>query len=361
VTTVQPVAAATVRALLAGFRAAGLDEARLAADAGLELAALDVPEAELAAERFPALWKAAFRQAPREELPTEVGLGIPFGAFGALDYLAGSSPTVEAAFRSLQAHFRQVADLRLEVETVRGGGDVRLEVPRPFEGRVISDEMTIAILVGRFRGDAAGDFRPAEVRLTRPAPRRPTRHAALLGCPVAFGCSVAGLSVPPGAWSAPMRRADAALQRTLRDLARRLDLGAGGDGLEVAVRARLRALLPEGRADVATLCRTLGMSERTLHRRLRAEGRSYREVLDAFREAEAERWLASGDVPLSEVAARLGFADQSAWNRAFRRWKGMAPSEWRRTRSAPGGPAPRRRSAGRSRARPRRRPRARRP
>jgi AraC-like DNA-binding protein len=44
-------------------------------------------------------------------------------------------------------------------------------------------------------------------------------------------------------------------------------------------------LLPEGRADVATLARTLGMSERTLHRRLRAEGRSYREILDAFREA----------------------------------------------------------------------------
>ncbi len=358
----RDVAAATVRALLAGFRAAGLDGDALLAAVGIAPAALEPADATLPADRFPALWQAAFRQAPREELPTEVGLGIPFGAFGALDYLAGSSPTVEAAFRSLQSFFRQVADLRLEVETVRGGGgDVRLEVPHPFPGREISDEMTIAILVGRFRGDAAGDFRPAEIRLTRPAPRRPTRHAALLGAPVRFGCSTAGLSVPAGAWGAPMRRADPALQRTLRELARRLDLGAGGDGLEVAVRARLRTLLPEGRADVATLSRTLGMSERTLHRRLRAEGRSYREILDAFRAAEAERWLAAGAVPLSEVAARLGFADQSAWNRAFRRWKGMAPSEWRQARSAPAAPAPRRRSGAASRGRPRRRPRAPRP
>ena len=109
----QDVAAATVRALLAGFRAAGLDGDALLAAAGIAPAALEPADATLPADRFPALWQAAFRQAPREELPTEVGLGIPFGAFGALDYLAGSSPTVEAAFHSLRGHFRQVAHVTL--------------------------------------------------------------------------------------------------------------------------------------------------------------------------------------------------------------------------------------------------------
>jgi hypothetical protein len=70
-------------------------------------------------------------------------------------------------------------------------------------------------------------------------------------------------------------------------------------------------------------------------------GKTYRDVLDAFREAEAERLLAAGKAQLSDVAFRLGFSDQTAWNRAFRRWKGLSPTEWRQARSDPGGSSPR--------------------
>jgi len=334
--------AATARALLAGFGALGLDAEAIRAAAGIETAALEPADGMLPGQAFPRLWEEAFRRAPREELPTEVGLAIPFGAFGALDYLAGSSPTVEAAFHSLQSHFRQVAHLALEITRTPGGADVRLVVPAPFPGQQLSDEMTMAIFVGRFRGDARGPFQPSAIRLTRPPPARATRHAQLLGAPVAFGCSAAGMELPLAAWTAPMSRADPALQATLRQLAGRLELGSGGDDLELALRARLRTLLPDGKANAATLARTLGLSERTLHRRLRELGKTYRTVIDGFREAEAERLLSAGSATLSDVAFRLGFSDQTAWNRAFRRWKGMAPTEWLQGRSGPAGASPRR-------------------
>ena len=331
----QVLPVATARALLAGFAAAGLDADRVRRGAGLGEADLAAPDGVLSGETFPRLWQEAFRQAPREELPTEVGLAMPFGAFGALDYLAGSSPTVEAAFHSLRSHFRQVAHLALEIGGDAAGADVRIVNPEPFPGQEISDELTIAILVGRFRVDAATPFRPGAVRLTRPPPKTPTRHAALLGAPVTFACSAAGLEIPMAAWRAPLRRADPALQETLRQLARRLDLGGEADDLEVALRARLRTMLPEGKADAASVARTLGLSERTMNRRLREIGKSWRGVLDGFREAEAERLLASGRAGLADVAFRLGFSDQTAWNRAFRRWKGMSPTEWLQGRSAP--------------------------
>ncbi len=336
----QSVSAATVRALLAGFEAVGLDGASLRRATGATEAALSDPTGVLPAAVFPALWQEAIRQARREELPTEVGLAIPFGAFGALDYLAGSSPTVEAAFHSLRGHFRQVAQLSLEIGGDAGAADVRIVNAETFPGQQVSDEMTVAILVGRFRGDAA-TFRASSVRLTRPAPSRPTRHEALLGCPVTFGCSVAGLEIPAASWKAPMRRADPALQETLRLLASRLDLGPDGGDLETAIRARLRTLLPDGKADAASVARTLGLSERTMSRRLRETGKTWRSVLDGFREAEAERLLSSGRAGLSDVAFRLGFSDQTAWNRAFRRWKGMSPTEWLEARSGPPAPAPR--------------------
>jgi AraC-like DNA-binding protein len=338
----QVLPAASARAMLAGFAALGLDAGGVRRAAGIGEAELAAPDGILPGEAFARLWQEAYRQAPREELPTEVGLAIPFGAFGALDYLAGSSPTVEAAFHSLRSHFRQVARIGLEIERSAASADVRLVNPERFPGMEISDEMTLAIIIGRFRGDAGAPFRPSSVRLTRPIPRVPTRHAALLGAPMTYNCSVSGMEIPLAAWTAPMRRADPALQETLRQLASRLELGAAGDDLELALRARLRTLLPEGKADARSIARTLGLSERTLSRRLQETGKTYREVLDSFREAEAERLLASGRAGLSDVAFRLGFSDQTAWNRAFKRWKGMSPTEWLHSRPGPGGVSPRR-------------------
>jgi AraC-like DNA-binding protein len=335
----QAFPAATARALLAGFEIIGLDPRALRSAAGIDDVELAAPEGQIPGEAFGRLWQEAFRQAPREELPTEAGLAIPFGAFGALDYLAGSSPTVEAAFHSLQAHFRQVASLVLEIGVDRKNADVRIVNPVTFEGQALSDEMTVAIFVGRFRGDAVTGFHASAIRLTRPPPRAPSRHAALLGAPVTFGCASAGLEIPLASWKAPMRRADPALQATLRQLAGRLDLGAQDDDLVVALRARLRTLLPAGQADAATAARTMGLSERTLARRLQERGTTWRGLLDDFREAEAERLLASVRMPLSDVASRLGFSDQTAWNRAFRRWKGTSPTEWRQARTGPGPPS----------------------
>jgi AraC-like DNA-binding protein len=324
--------AVTARALLSAFRVLGLDADAIRDAAAIRPEELEPLDALLPDVAFTRLYEEAFRRAPREELPTEIGLAVPFGTFGHVDYLAASSETVEAAMHALAAHFRSVAHgLVLELQEVGAGGEVRLIHPgAPGPLPAVGDEFTLAVLVGRFRAaDAEAPFRAAEVRLSRPAPPRPTRHAALLGAPVRFGCSVSALTVPPAAWRARLRSADPALTEVLRRLAERLELGPSGAGdLELAVRARLRALLPEGGADARTVARALGMSERTLHRRLHEAGGSFRTVVDRFREAESERLLAAGRLALAEVALRVGFSDQTAWNRAFRRWKGMAPTDW---------------------------------
>jgi len=323
--------AATVRAVLAGLRALGLDAEAIRAAAGLTAEELAPVDALLPVDRFRRLWAEAARRAPREELVTEVGLAIPYGAFGALDYLAGSSPTVSAAFQALAAHFRYVAQgVNLELTEGPEGGEVRLVNVSADVDAERSDEFTLAVFVGRFRTRTGPvPFRVDEVRLTRPSPAGSTRHAALLGAPVAFGCKVSALRLPAPVWRAALPGADAALLATLRELAEHAGLGAAGDDeLAVQVRSRLRLLLPDGRASAAEVAGALGLSARTLHRRLQGAGASFRAILEAFREAEAERLISAGRLPLGEVALRLGFSDQTAWNRAFRRWKGMSPTEW---------------------------------
>jgi AraC-like DNA-binding protein len=323
--------AATPRAILAGLRALGLDADAILGASGLTAEEIAPVDAMVPSEAFGRLWAEAMRRAPREELLTEVGLAIPFGAFGAIDYLAGSSPTVNGAFQALAAHFRLVAQgVALELVEQAGGGEVRLlNSPVGFDA-ASSDEFTLAVFVGRFRGrTGAVPFGVDEVRLTRPPPAHPTRHAALLGAPVVFGCKVSALRFAAPVWRAALPGADAGLLATLRQLAEQAGLGgARDDDLAVQVRSRLRLLLPDGGASAGEVAGALGLSERTLHRQLQATGTSFRAILEGFREAEAERLISAGRLQLGEVALRLGFSDQTAWNRAFRRWKGMTPTEW---------------------------------
>jgi AraC-like DNA-binding protein len=142
-----------------------------------------------------------------------------------------------------------------------------------------------------------------------------------------FGCAVSSLEIEPASWRLGLRRADPTLKELLRSLASGLELGDVGSDLEAVLRARFRILLPDGCPSAAAVARSVGLTERTLQRQLKQAGTSFTRVLDNFREAEAELLLAS-DIPLTEVALRLGFSDQTTWNRAFRRWKGTSPRQW---------------------------------
>ena len=81
------------------------------------------------------------------------------------------------------------------------------------------------------------------------------------------------------------------------------------------------------------VARALHMSVRTLQRRLVASGVTFREVADAVRMQLAEEYLSDRAVSTAEVAFLLGFSDQTAFNRAFRRWTGQSPGRWRRGRA----------------------------
>jgi AraC-like DNA-binding protein len=199
----------------------------------------------------------------------------------------------------------------------------------PAAHQEIGEEFTIAVTVGRFRARSEREILIGAVELTRSAPVRQTRHAALLGSPVTFEHANAGAHFATDALAAGLRTADPALRRTLAQIAKRLEIGgAATSDLEVAIRSRLRDLLPMGKVDAGGVARTLGLSKRSLHRRLAELGRRYQTVLDDFRASEAERLLAAGRLSTAEIALSLGYADQTAFSRAFRRWRGLPPSEW---------------------------------
>ena len=97
------------------------------------------------------------------------------------------------------------------------------------------------------------------------------------------------------------------------------------DVLPVVLR---RALLTE-RFSSREIADELGLHERSLHRRLKAAGTSFRQQLDAARKSVSEEPLENTALPICEIATALGYADSSGFIRAFRRWSGTSPASWR--------------------------------
>ncbi len=83
-------------------------------------------------------------------------------------------------------------------------------------------------------------------------------------------------------------------------------------------------------ADIVTLARTLGVSARSLQRRLKSEGTSHRMLLARARARAAQSLLVSSELTIDAVAKRVGFSERRAFERAFRRWTGRTPASFRR-------------------------------
>jgi AraC-like DNA-binding protein len=97
------------------------------------------------------------------------------------------------------------------------------------------------------------------------------------------------------------------------------------------VRRLLVQVLPSGKVDQDTIASRLCRSTSTLQRQLGAEGTSYRDILETTRRGLAEKYLRDGDYTQAEIAYMVGFTDQSNFARAFKRWTGMSPGQFRKT------------------------------
>jgi AraC-like DNA-binding protein len=107
---------------------------------------------------------------------------------------------------------------------------------------------------------------------------------------------------------------------------------ASADSVETArsLVAFIKTLLPYGEVSIEHMAALLGMSTRTLQRRLRDWGFSYEEMLDDIRHVEAVRRLSTGCETMKEIAFLLGYSDQAHFTRAFKRWRGVAPRDYAR-------------------------------
>lgn len=328
-----------LRSLVAYAEGRGVDVEGLIAASPLERAMIDDPAARLPSGPADGLFAAIVRASGDRLLHLRMVPQIPPKAFRIIDYLGSNARTVGEGMEAVCRYFAIVhQSIRLDVEVE---GDARRVVYRARRAGA-DGALTLAIFIARFAIHCGAAATPARVELARGPLGDGGLERDLFGDDVRYHRPRDLLVYTAAQWAAPMPGHDAVLEAVLEQHAEALRAGlAVPETLVERVAAELRPLLGEGRAELRHVARRLGMSVRTLQRRLRQDGQSFAEVLDETRRSLAERHLADRSLTVMEVAFMLGYADESAFHRAHRRWHDQSPGEWRAARASVGAALPR--------------------
>lgn len=321
-----------VRAVLRGARRSGVDTVPLLQAAQIPPLLLGDDRARVTPEQFARLFRALYRATQDEFLglgpaPSKPGTFAMMchAAFGCRDLGAATERAV--TFYGL---FPDGPDMVLERAPDEAVFAVRNDLARD-EDRFLTE--CLVTIWHRLSSWLIGRRIPLRwAAFAYPPPPHKDEYEQLFGCPVQFGAERTGAAFEPHWLDAPLVRDEADLARMLRnapfDLLSRREYGT--TVTEQVRRALVRALGDSPRLPaLGEIAARLAVSPATLRRRLAAESTSYQQLKDTVRRDAAIAGLAEGREPIADLAARLGFSEDTAFHRAFRRWTGTTPGAYR--------------------------------
>ena len=316
------------RALVEACARLGLDTDALLASAGLERAQVDNPDGRLPTAKVMTLWREAYERAGDPNLALHAVEALPFGAYTVIDFLARTSSSIGDAIERISKYFPLI-NTSVQLPIDRDGDHVRIGVMPVTVPRAYT-EYTLAAVFLRTRVATDIAFPLARVDFTYDAPADSSEHARIFDCPLRFGADRSGLIFTEAVWNTPVARGDTGLAAVLERHAGMLlaDLPEVSDDVG-RIRAAIAAELKGGDPRLDHVARKLGLSRRSLQRRLAEEGLTYATVLDQVRSTMARAYLAQRELAIAEIAYLLGFSEQSSFTRAFRRWTSTSPAEFR--------------------------------
>lgn len=327
--------ASIVRSVVDVAQHMGFDRQTMLGELGMKPSDFDDPDGLVPLENYVRAWELI------AERPDQAELGLKLGALsspeflGALGYAIVHAPDGLAAVRMFH-RFRALVSNTLAPEIDIDDDTVVYHLVWPPRVARLVQFADCA-----FAGTLALIQKlldlPPSVRLAREAhyqcarPETGPDRAKVLGCDVYFGAPETRLVMRREPIERRLPRHDPSLFAYLERHANAvLSRAATSERASDRVRRLITAHLREGEPSQLDVSRRLGMSERTLQRRLRAEDTSFASILDSVRAELSQLYLREATLAAGEVAFLLGYSEPSAFHRAFRRWTGVTPQAFRR-------------------------------
>ncbi|HBN8269461.1 MULTISPECIES: AraC family transcriptional regulator [Pseudomonas] len=317
----------------------GIEAEPLMLEAGIDPASVLDPEFRVAVVNMWKLWRLSVERTGNDAFGLQVAANLYPTHLNAMVFALQASATLREALQRLQRYVQVVTTIA-EIEVNEGpqgvalilGSDSSTSAQRPY----FPIDAFMGVLFRTFRellGACAADGL-LEVHLRRPVPQQRDAFEQFFGVPLHFGAEANVLLMASGMLDRELPAANAMIagmnEQLLRDYLGRMR----HEQVSLQVRKEIIALLSTDQFGLEQIAERLNMSGRNLHRKLAEEGTSFKELQDEIRHDLALRYLGMPGMSLNEIAFSLGFIDQSSFNRAFKRWTGGSPGQYRRERKA---------------------------
>jgi AraC-like DNA-binding protein len=295
------------------------------------LAVLD-PDARLPIATVHDLLRGAVAITGDPDLGLKAAREISSGDYGALEYAVRSSPTWGAACEVVGRYMRLVNDvLHFSLRTEGERTSIRMDTDVPLP-RTAADFQVAAFHVSASFFRSADSAPQLQVWFTHAAPHDVTEYERTFGAGVVrFEAPFNGFHFPRQYLDSPVEGADPKLHEVIRkhvdNLVEQLPTARS---LSVQVRDLIAKQLKGGTPSALDVARALAIGPRTLARKLEQEHTTFKQLLDDVRGQLATRYVGDSDLAFSEIAFLLGFSQSASFHRAFKRWTGKTPLEYRR-------------------------------
>lgn len=327
------VSVTLVRTLVEEVSRAGADPQAFLAAAQLERGVLDDPNARIAGPQYDQLQELALDLTGDPALGVHMAERVNPSAFHVVGFLSGHCQTLRQAIAMFARYRKLISDA--PPPSLHEDGEVAVLTCHFVAGgsercRRLRDEFGVAAMTRSALMVLGVPEAPRLVEMPHAAPAYAAEVERVLGCPVRYGADAVRLHFARWMLDAARLHANPELMRLLESQAER---NLAQLVTPARLSARVRAALLDGkdgaRPTMSAMARRLGLSERSLRRRLHQEGLTYAEVVEHALAEVARRLLDDPAATIQEVADRLGFSEASAFHRAFKRWTGQTPGKFR--------------------------------
>lgn len=311
----------------------GVDPAPVLAEAGVDPALFDDPDHLIAYKRRSRLLQLCVARTGCAHFALLVGQRGRLEDLGLPGLLVKYSPDVGTALRSLVVHFHLHARGAVIALKVSGGvATLAYEVLTPDNVAVEQNsDGAMAFAFNILAALCGPEWKPLEVRFVHRQPVDSTPFRRFFKAPLVFDAGQNALAFSDDWMNRPLPGGDPALRRLLQKQIDALEARHRED-LPAQVRNVLRTALLTGHGSADQVAALFSMHSRTLNRRLNAFGTNFQQLVDATSLNITQQMLENSAMDVRAIAAALGYADPSAFTRAFRRWSGTTPAQWRLTR-----------------------------
>lgn len=312
------------------LRLQGVDPMALFEQADIDPAMVINPDRRIPVSKMQVLWRLAAEATGDEAFGLHAAEQLQPATLQGLGLAVLASSTIYDVLRRL-VRFSHVLSTGLEITLAERGEFVDLELLAFGDEELspVSQDFGIGVVVALCRLTLGEYFSPLEIRCRRPQPADPDRFAALLGSRIEFGCDQMRMTFVKSDISEQLASANPVLAQVNDEQSETYLASFTSVSASRRVVGKIIEHLPDGPPSQKDIAAAMHVSNRTLQRKLREEGTSFLDLLQDARLSLAKKYLAQPQRSIVEIAYLLGFSEPSTFSRAFKRWTGQAPIDYR--------------------------------